>query len=72
MRKKVIPLPEELEKELLKILRKRSCPDRESTSERVIPENMRRLTPSTERMEYMNFVRTIALLLRVVTPHTLC
>ena len=31
---------------------------------------MRRLTPSTERMEYMNFVRTIALLSSVVAPQT--
>ena len=56
----------------LLILRKRSCPYQKSKSEGVISENMRRPTPSTQRMEYMSFVGTVTTLLRVVAPHTLC
>ena len=45
-------------------------PDRKSTRERAIPEYMRTPTPATERMEYMNIVRTIALISNVVAPQT--
>jgi hypothetical protein len=45
-------------------------PYRKSTSEEVIPENMRRPTPSTQRMEYMSFDGTVTMFLRVVAPQT--
>ena len=36
------------------------------------PENLRRLTLSTTRMEYTSFDGTVTMLLRVVAPQTPC
>ena len=44
----------------------------EEPREGIFPENLRRLTLSTIRMEYMSFDGTVTMLLRVVAPQTPC
>ncbi len=40
-----------------RLARKRLCPDQKSTSERAIPEYMRRLTPATQKDGVHEFYR---------------
>ena len=64
------PVSEEsYQDERTEVLRKRLCHYRKGP-EKEFPENLRRPTLSTIRMEYMNFDGTVTMLLRVVAPET--
>ena len=51
-------------------LRKKVMPLPEDPREGIFPENLRRSTLPTIRMEYMSFDGTVTMLLRVVAPQT--